>query len=124
MFNQDTLRATIVALEFRERQLANDPKMEQALAHTQRALLEVKSLERGDTMASLWTTDDVFGLCENWEGETTIKITDDEARRVLSYAEHQHDAEIGINWDVLRSCLDDVLSERDQDPNGGDGNDD
>ncbi len=124
MFNQDTLKATIVALELREHQLKNLAGMEQALAHTQRALLEVKSLERGDTMASLWTTDDVFGMCEDWEGNTTIKITDSEARRVLSSAEHQHDAEIGINWDVLRDCLHDVLGERDEDINGGDGHDD
>lgn len=30
-------------------------------------------------------------------------LTDDQAREVLSYAKRKHDAEIGINWDVLKS---------------------
>lgn len=125
MFNQDIYNAIIVALEIREHQLRNLAGMEQALATTERALAEMKALQRGDAVASVWWVDDVYSLVEgDGDEEPSVKITEAEAREVLARAERNHDAEIGINWDVLRYILDDVLSERGEDPNGGDSNDD
>lgn len=120
MFDRETLPAVISALEMRLK-VDLPERGKQVL---ERALLQARALERGDVMASIWTLEDVYSLCEDWEGNITIKITDAEAREVLANAERNHNAEIGINWDVLRAELDDVLARRDDDPNGGDGQDD
>ena len=48
-----------------------------------------------------WTVEDVKAqACD--EG---YKISDDEARSVLDTLEHQYDANIGINWDVISDEL-------------------
>lgn len=95
---------------------------------TQTALHFVDSMLRGDTIASVWGTDDVQSLsnmcdiqngycekhgedvdeqgnCPDADPEATA-ITDEEAREVLSLADSEHDATIGINWDVLQCHLD------------------
>lgn len=59
---------------------------------------------RGDVIAILWGIDDVK--------EVAPDLTDDEARKVLSYAYRKHDANEGINWIVLESIADLVLEER------------
>jgi hypothetical protein len=40
------------------------------------------------------------------------KLTKQEARDVLSLAKHKHDANIGINWDVLAYHVSTVVDER------------
>lgn len=32
-------------------------------------------------------------------------LTNDEAREVLHYLDHKHDAQIGINWDVIGCAI-------------------
>jgi len=46
-----------------------------------------------DTIEISWHIDDVKELRPD--------LTDAQAREVLDHAKHQHDASIGINWDVL-----------------------
>lgn len=38
-------------------------------------------------------------------------LSDDQCREVLTALEHRHDAEIGINWDVIDAIADDLFSE-------------
>lgn len=47
-----------------------------------------------DTIEISWHIDDVKSLDES--------LTDAEAREILNIAKHEHDATIGINWDVLQ----------------------
>jgi hypothetical protein len=47
-----------------------------------------------DRIASIWTIEDV--------AEVSPGITDEDAMAVLDAALDNHDANIGINWDVLR----------------------
>jgi hypothetical protein len=54
-----------------------------------------------DQIAIIWTIGDVHDFAEG-EGKD---ITDEEARNVLADASHGHDANIGINWDVLGEYL-------------------
>lgn len=42
----------------------------------------------------VWSVGDVQTVASN--------LTDDEAREILREVERHHDAEIGVNWDVLR----------------------
>lgn len=106
------------------RQAFENDKRPDVLEKLDKAINVMDALGRGDAIASLWWIDDVYSLTEDWEGNTTVKITQAEARAVLANAEHNHNAEIGINWDVLREHLDMVLEQRNEDPSGGDGNDD
>lgn len=46
-----------------------------------------------DEIAIIWSAEDVLSIRPD--------ITPDQALEVLDRAERKHDAEIGINWDVL-----------------------
>ena len=50
-----------------------------------------------DSIKIEWGVDDVFNL------DDTLSI--EEAREVLRLAEKEHDANVGINWDVLDSWI-------------------
>lgn len=72
---------------------------------------DVKTIERymeeyPNMLYSAWHIDDVKRM-EGYED-----LTDDEAREVLRRAQDNHDATIGINWDVLEVYADEVKSER------------
>ena len=51
-----------------------------------------------------WCIEDVESISED--------LTDDECREVLRLAKKNHDATIGINWDVLETWADQVRSDR------------
>lgn len=73
------------------------------------ALRLVEAFQAGDAIASLWWVDDVKDLVdEDDEADGEKPVTIEEARAVLKAAEDEHDATIGINWDVLRTHLDAV----------------
>lgn len=57
---------------------------------------------------SLWTTEDINAI----EEEEEIELTEEEAERVLEWADRKEDASIGINWDVLRYYVDEFIRER------------
>ncbi len=62
----------------------------------------IQMLEGGnDTFYKIWHTDDVLSL--------NPKLSRDFARLVLQMAMDNHDATIGINWEVLRSYISQVL---------------
>lgn len=46
-------------------------------------------------IAVIWSTDDVHEACED------VQLTEEEAESVLELVEKYHDANEGINWDVL-----------------------
>jgi hypothetical protein len=54
-----------------------------------------------DTIEISWHIDDVK--------EVRPHLTDAQAREVLEQAKRQHDADIGINWDVLAIHADDLF---------------
>lgn len=57
-----------------------------------------------DEIKISWHIDDVKSIAED--------LTDQECREVLNLAKHNHDATIGINWDVLEVWADEVRSQR------------
>ena len=66
----------------------------------------IERLQRYDLDAHvampLWTAVDVLGLAQ----DRGINLTDQQADEILDYIERHHDAEIGINWDVIDANLD------------------
>ena len=46
-----------------------------------------------DEIAIIWSAEDVLSIRED--------LTPEQALEVLEVADHKHDANIGINWDVL-----------------------
>lgn len=110
MFNKDSLKITIVALE-----LLIDKNIrglytlhESELSAATQALAGMQDMLDGNVVASVWTIADVKSLVD--EDDEREPVTDDEAREVLELADEQHDANYGINWDVLNSHLDFVRS--------------
>ena len=71
---------------------------------------EVRLISRDDANQAVfpWSIEDVHEKASRSDEE----LTDDEAREVLRLAVKHHDAEIGINWDVLGVWIDEVISER------------
>jgi hypothetical protein len=58
---------------------------------------------------SLWTANDVRDVSEDYD------LSDQEVRGVLDWASNKEDAEVGINWEVIRFYVDEVIRERNQD---------
>ncbi len=54
-----------------------------------------------DCIAILWHIDDVKNV--------RPELTDDQCREVLRQCDHYHNAEIGINWEVIRTVADDCF---------------
>jgi hypothetical protein len=66
------------------------------------AIAHIQMLEDGnDTFYKIWHTDDVLSL--------NPKLSRDFARLVLQMAMDNHDATIGINWEVLKIYINQVL---------------
>jgi hypothetical protein len=72
------------------------------------AELAVKQAFDPDWVASWWHIDDVAGQAEEM-GET---LTEEECRDVLARVMRKHDCNIGINWDVIDYCIEQVIEER------------
>lgn len=89
-----------------------DNRTEHAIAFD-RALGLVDALRAGDVIASMWWIDDVFSIMykdgeEDWDSEAGWEPTSEEvsiARDTLRLVEKSHNAEIGINWEVIREAL-------------------
>ncbi len=55
-----------------------------------------------------WYVEDVLEVAENME----VKLTKKQAEKVLWFVSHTHNAEIGINWDVIENAINEVKGER------------
>lgn len=58
-----------------------------------------------------WHIDDVKILDSDREDESTPSLTDEQCRKVLQAALNNHDATIGINWDVLQYHIQQIREE-------------
>ncbi len=58
-----------------------------------------------DWHASWWHIEDI-------QDNASEPLTDDEARAVLQMMEHNHDANIGLNWDSINAWTDMIIEER------------
>lgn len=56
-----------------------------------------------DTITIEWSIEDVH---MNEDDRDNAPLTDDQAREVLRLADNEHDACVGINWDVLGQWAD------------------
>lgn len=54
-----------------------------------------------DGIAIHWSIEDVKHICP--------RVSDDQARKVLHYLKDNHNAEVGINWDVIDSAIETIL---------------
>jgi hypothetical protein len=57
-----------------------------------------------DEISITWSYEDVQ--------EQDPTLTDDEARQVLQLIKHKHDANIGVNWEVIDAWIDYFKRER------------
>lgn len=58
-------------------------------------------LAKQHQIAILWSTEDVQ--------EMRPDLTIEQAWEVLTMVKHRHDATMGINWDTLTCCADDIF---------------
>lgn len=69
---------------------------------------DIASYNEADEINIKWHIEDVLGLDVAEENN----LTKEEARRVLYLAGEEHDANEGINWDVLEIWIKHVIDER------------
>lgn len=60
-------------------------------------------MDDSDCISIRWSIEEVKHICP--------KVTDQQARDVLQFMKTNHNPEIGINWDVIDSAIDEVLPE-------------
>ena len=70
-----------------------------------------RRLARGDdkqcVAVAVWCSQDVIDAAE----ERGIKLTPDQADEIIDYVDRKQDAEIGINWAVINSAIDWLISD-------------
>jgi len=62
----------------------------------------IAMLASPDWLATFWSIDDVKEVADH--------LSDDECRQVLEQVERNHDANIGINWEVIEFHADQVTA--------------
>lgn len=113
MFNKVQYQVTKRALEYL---LANAELTPLERHEAERACNNMGALIRGDMILDPWTIDDVKSLIDDDDvaEHGDVLITDNEAREALLLAgDDNFQADIGINFDVLRENLD-IVRERAQ----------
>lgn len=55
-----------------------------------------------------WYVEDVLEVAEHME----VRLTDKQAEKVLVLAADSFDANIGINWEVIENCIEEVKGAR------------
>jgi len=73
-------------------------------ADEQSVILAAERAVSPDWIASYWHIDDVKSIVNDIDEQPS----DDTCREVLLLTQRYHDAEQGINWDILRHWLDKV----------------
>lgn len=68
---------------------------------------DIVRLTSPDWLSSWWHISDV-------EDCVHVEMTDEECREVLKRANCEHDANVGINWEVIRYYADEVIDEREE----------
>lgn len=119
MLNKDT--AKFIAGHLRARKtILEATATDDMLVRLNNAIATMDEIADGNTIESGWSVEDVLGLTDdegyefayvNGEIVPPSDITVDQARRVLERAENNHDATIGINWEVLEYHLDEIREE-------------
>jgi len=61
------------------------------------------------TIEIKWSTEDILAQAENLD----IELTEDQADEILESLEDNHDANIGINWDVISFYIGDYFGRED-----------
>jgi len=64
--------------------------------------LDKKYKTNQDSFGGDWSTSDII----HQGSEKEITITIDQAREIASDIENNHDADVGINWDVISDAID------------------
>lgn len=72
---------------------------DQQVAHT-------KKMEKSINI--VWSVEDIFERAR----QENIKITEKQALEILENVENNHDANIGINWEVLDFHIEDITTEQ------------
>ena len=65
-------------------------------------------IENGKAIAIIWDISDIYIQAKN---DDIYNLTHNEAKRVLTKLQLNHDANIGINWDVISAVTDIVIKE-------------
>lgn len=69
------------------------------------------TLRKAGRVGVTWGRSDIVH-CYNNQKKNSPKLTDEEVDKILYRLEHFHDAEVGINWDVIKCQIQMIIDER------------
>ena len=108
-FLEETAREECEAIDFYEIQDCMDEISDGQLMAIGRIFETTDAVKKPSLVTSIaieWGLEDVQSIRED--------LSDEQASAVLQAADRCHNAEVGINWDVLRSIADDLFPEEEQ----------
>jgi len=62
-----------------------------------------------------WDADDIQSVAENMDLGCGNKLSDDQVLEIMQIIVSSHDANFGINWDVIGSAIDYILENKGDD---------
>jgi len=77
---------------------SKDPELKQALKHVTKA---IKLLKDDRMLFDEWSQDDVLEVAKY----SNIKLSKTKAKEVLEVMSYSFDANCGINWEFIESCI-------------------
>lgn len=109
------LRA-IIEIDYDDNNIESPQKTESILRQSLKDVLEREILDEYDSYTLEtenaeehihfgWSINDVISAAE----EDDIELNDKETKKVLAIIKHRYNAELGVNWDVLKSTIAEVL---------------
>lgn len=113
MLNEDELKITQQALDTYLVENHHDMTESERTA-AKRAYNKLDAFIDGDSIAIIWTIEDVKDLSTDDDGQPDGTISDQEARDTLRLADSEHEADCGINWGILEEYLNSVRETNDE----------
>ena len=76
------------------------------------AVEQMVEKEFADCCMVSWHVEDIHCCIE--DREMDVEVSDKEAAEILEWIERKHDANIGVNWDVIEYYIEEFVKERDK----------
>mgnify|MGYP004460919831 CR=1 FL=1 len=57
-----------------------------------------------------WCAEDIQECARGWDNSLEDVLTPEECSEVLDYLKYNHDATVGINWDVIDNAINAILT--------------
>lgn len=96
------------SLQYESQEITNEMLWGDDVPFIENAVTRARNFlaEKGYFTQNLWTTDDVIETGKN----IGVDITEDQAKEIFDLLGRRHDAEIGVNWDMIEAVINEYFN--------------